>query len=699
MRTERRTLPELLAPAGSAESLEAAIAAGADAVYFGGERFSARARAKNLSASEMTELLKMCRAAGVRAHGAVNIRLRDGELCAALDAVWEMLCAGVDALIVGDLGLARLIRRSFPEAELHASTQLTGTSAEDAAVLARLGFSRMVAPRELSLPELRELCADSPIGIEMFIHGAHCVAVSGQCSMSYVMGGRSGNRGDCAGPCRLPFGAGLGVGGGRPSGYALSLKDMCLAGHVEEIIASGAESLKIEGRLKGPEYTYGVVSVYRRLLDGGRNGTPDEIARLGEYFSRDGFSDGYFKGKYANMLGTAREYGARRGAVADAEPMPKIPVSGKLTVRCGERARLRLTSPHGTAEAVGEELTAAIGRPPSEESLRRSVTKLGQTPFVMDRLEIDFDGICGISASALNGLRRQAAEGLCAPARSAPERPTVCDADVCGTDTGSAEISPSSVKRTALLTSSDQLTEEVAEYFDEIFIPFSDIAEHGELPACVGVSLPEVMYGGLIRRVRDALEAAAADGRRVLVHTLGELSMAVAAGAEAVCSHRLAVYNRASAAELCAMGAVAVTLSPEVSIRAAADIAAVAEVAVLSGGRLPLMLCRRCPMSDGGRLCPHHRSGGFDGRSKGEICRGYLTDRTGAVLPAVGDRFCMTAVYNSVPTYSELDRREAARMGITRLCYSFAAETAEECGRAVRALRAGAVPEEYRKLR
>lgn len=699
MNTERNTLPELLAPAGSAESLEAAIAAGADAVYFGGERFSARARAKNLSGTEMSECLKTCRAGGVRTHGAVNIRLRDGELGDALDAVWKMLCAGVDALIVADLGLAKLIRRSFPEAELHASTQLTGTSAEDAAVLAELGFSRMVAPRELSFHELRELCERSPIGIEMFIHGAYCVAVSGQCSMSYVMGGRSGNRGDCAGPCRLPFGAGLGIGGTKPNGYALSLKDMCLAGHVEEILASGAESLKIEGRLKGPEYTYGVVSVYRRLLDEGRNATPDEIAQLGEYFSRDGFSDGYFTRRYGNMLGTARKYATLRNDSSEVPSVPKIPVDGRLILNCGERARLRLTSPHGKAEAVGEELTMSVGKPPSEESLRRSVSRLGQTPFVLDRLEIDCDGKCGISASALNGLRRQAAELLCSPPTPAPERPAATDSPD-DAENGATEISPSSVLRTALLSSSDQLTAEATDYFDELYVPFADFADHGKaFPRKVGVSLPDVMYGGIAQRVIEVLETAAAEERRVLVHTLGELSMAVQVGAEAVCSHRLAVYNRTAAAELCAMGAAAVTLSPEVSIRAAAEIARAVPVAVLSGGRLPLMLCRRCPMSDGGRSCGSHRSGGFDGRLKGDVCRGCLTDRTGAVLPAVGDRYCMTTVYNSVPTYSELDRPEAARMGITRLCYCFAAETAEECDRAVRALREGTVPAEYRRLR
>ena len=688
---KNKTLPELLAPAGSSESLMAALSAGADAVYFGGERFSARARAKNLGTDEIAECLRWCRAKGVKAYGAINTRLRDGELSDAVESAWEMLCAGTDALIVADLGLAAELRRTFPEAELHASTQITGTSAEDARALAELGFSRMVCPRELSYKELCTLTENSPIGIEMFVHGAHCVSVSGQCSMSYVMGGRSGNRGDCAGPCRLPFGAGLSKGTDKlPGGAALSLKDMCLAGHIRDIIASGVESLKIEGRLKGPEYTYGVVKIYRDLLDGRRDATPDEMALLGEYFSRDGFSDGYLRNRYSDMLGTRKDSEIRQDKERFPVPDPeKVPVTGKLTLRCGEAATLTLASSAKTATVTGDILSPATGNPPSEESLTRSIAKLGQTPFVLESLEVVTDGICGVSASSLNALRRSAADMLCAPAEAVrctpasatPENPRI----------------PAKAARTAVLSSIDQLTPAVAEYFDNIYIPMQDFAD--DLPAKVGISLPEVMYESQTEDVRHFTKVAAADGRPVLVHTYGELKLAREAGAAAVCSHRFVVYNSATAAELRSLGAHTVTLSPEVGIAAAKASSKYAPSAVLTGGRMPLMLCRRCPMSDGGRNCRLGRTGGFDGKTKDRTCRGYLTDRKGAILPATGDRYCMTTIYNSVPTWTDMTPSDAAAVGISESVYIFAAETAAECDSAVEMLRRGTKPKELRKLR
>ena len=699
MNKEKRALPELLAPAGSDEAFEAAIAAGADAVYFGAERFSARARAKNLSRGEMFSCLKECRARGIKSHGAINIRLKDGELSSALECAWDMLCAGADALIIADIGLASQIRHHFPEAVLHASTQVTGSSAWDAASLAKLGFSRMVCPRELSFPELKELVRNSPIGIEMFIHGAHCVSVSGQCSMSYVMGGRSGNRGDCAGPCRLPFDAGVGAGrGGKASRYALSLKDMCLAGHILEIIDMGVESLKIEGRLKGPEYVYGVVSIYRRLLDERRNANHSEISKLADLFSRDGFTDGYFTSRYGEMLGTRGNLsaGVQKDKTASFVP-DRVPVHGKLRLHTGEPTKLTLSSPFGRADAAGEVLYAAAGKPPSKKSLTGSISKLGSTPFVLKSLEIDTDGLCGISTASLNALRRQAADMLCAP--PVPVR-------VEGPFAEYERFTPSGkAARAAVLSSGDQLTEEVYEYFDEIYIPFGDYlssAEDGssaDLPAKIGVSLPEVFYGGFAKGAAFAVSCAAAEGRKILAHTLGELSLSAEAGAPVVCSHRFVVSNSRTAAELVHMGASSVTLSPEISVKAAVKISEAAPVSVLAGGRMPLMLCRRCPMSDGGHNCRVNRSGGYDGQIKKNVCRGWLRDRTGASFPAIGDRYCMTTVYNSIPTWSGMTNGEAESLGISRLIYIFSIESAGKCGEAVRRLRENTPPDEYRRLR
>ena len=295
-------LPELLAPAGSAEALYAAVSAGADAVYFGVGTFNARMNAKNLAEGELAEATAYCRRLGVKTYVTLNTQLYGGEVYAAAETARGLYNLGVDAFITADIGLARVLRSAYPEIEIHASTQMTGQNEMSAQVLSEMGFSRMVAPRELSLADIKALCEKSPIETEIFIHGALCVSASGQCLFSSVIGGRSGNRGQCAQPCRLPYSCGKG------QGYPLSLKDLCLASHMEEIISSGVASLKIEGRMKSADYVHGVVKIYRRLLDEGRNATADELEALARLFSRSGFTDGYFTGKIdSSMLGVRTE--------------------------------------------------------------------------------------------------------------------------------------------------------------------------------------------------------------------------------------------------------------------------------------------------------------------------------------------------------------------------------------------------------
>jgi collagenase-like PrtC family protease len=278
--------PELLAPCGSPEALEAAVTSGADAVYFGGTAFNARMNAKNFSDADLREAVKSCHAAGVKAYVTLNTQLYDRELAEALAYAAKIYEAGADAIIAADLGLAVLLKKFIPDVELHASTQAAGHNTAAAVKLAEIGFSRMVCARELSFADLKTLCADSPIEIEMFVHGALCVSGSGQCLMSAVIGGRSGNRGECAQPCRMKYNG----------GYPISLKDLSLAQHITEIAELNVRSLKIEGRMKSAAYVAGVTRIYRRLIDENRNASTDEVAELGRVFSRSGFTDGYFTG-------------------------------------------------------------------------------------------------------------------------------------------------------------------------------------------------------------------------------------------------------------------------------------------------------------------------------------------------------------------------------------------------------------------
>ncbi|MBQ9468055.1 MAG: U32 family peptidase [Clostridia bacterium] len=291
-------LPELLAPAGSMEALDAAILAGADAVYIGGRQFNARMNAKNFDRPQIVEAVKKCHENGVKLYVTLNTLTLDREMNEALSYAAFLYEAGVDALIVADLGLSLEIRARMPDFPLHASTQMSGHNLAAAEFLSGVGFKRMVCAREASKRDLQTLCASSPVEIEVFVHGALCVSVSGQCLFSSVVGGRSGNRGECAQPCRLPY-------NGK---YPLSLKDNCLASHLRDLIAMGVASLKIEGRMKSPDYVYRVVSVYRRLLDEARDAGEKELRALAAAFSRQGFTDGYYTGRITPaMLGTRTE--------------------------------------------------------------------------------------------------------------------------------------------------------------------------------------------------------------------------------------------------------------------------------------------------------------------------------------------------------------------------------------------------------
>lgn len=309
MEKSKRNLPELLSPCGSFDALRGAVYGGADAVYLGGTAFNARINAQNFDREQLKAALDFCHGRGVKVYVTLNTLVNDRKLGEALDFVNFLYESGVDALITADWGLSLLIRQYFPDFELHASTQFSGHNAQAAHWLKEKGFSRMVCARELSKEDLSLLCRQSPLEIEMFVHGALCASASGQCLMSSFIGGRSGNRGECAQPCRMSYNG----------SYPLSLKDLSLANHLTEILDLGVASLKIEGRMKSPQYVYRVTSVYRRLLDERRNASPGEMRELAEVFSRSGFTDGYFTRQYGAMLGIRRESdkrNTREGSVA-----------------------------------------------------------------------------------------------------------------------------------------------------------------------------------------------------------------------------------------------------------------------------------------------------------------------------------------------------------------------------------------------
>ena len=620
-------LPELLAPAGSPEALQAALEGGADAVYFGGELFSNRMRAKNFTLDELESAILLCASHGVASYITMNTRLRDREFAEATSLARRLYEAGATAFITADLGLAAYIREALPGAELHASTQMTGVNSLDAASLKELGFSRMVCPRELSYPELCRLVKESPIEIEAFVHGAHCVSVSGQCLMSWAMGGRSGNRGECAQPCRLPY-RGSFANCGCLS-HPLSLKDMCLAAHIPELITSGVSSLKIEGRLKSADYVYGVVKTYRRLLDERRGATRDELAYLDGIFSRDGFTDGYFTSRHRGMTGMRDENAVSKGEKFEGFTK-KIKITADVMLEVGSPARLTVSDGNVKVTSVGDIVSEAKTAPLSEEAVFKNISKLGGTPCSLDRADFTctMKGDVFAAASQLNSLRRNALEKLELAVRDSVRR-KVPEGVKNAEDAAVSQGKPWQKLKTAEFYSVKNIPDEAYDYFDVIFTSSPEKLKGG----CeAGLNLPAWCTDS--DKIKHLLaDFAKLGGRRVLCHTQGQVFAVKKAGLEPIASMRLNISCTTAAKALMGSGAYGMVLTCELGVPAARDIIrSVPSAGAIVYGKVPLMLMRRCIMSDKG----------CSGKCGGDGCHlpTYMSDRRSArlsIIPA-GDR-------------------------------------------------------------
>lgn len=660
--------PELLAPAGSRASLEAAIEGGADAVYFGASEFNARMRAENFDDAALRESLALCRAYGVKTYITLNTRLFDDELSGALSLAARLWEWGATALIVADMGIASLIKKHIPKLEIHASTQLSGHSLLGARALADAGFTRMVCHREIDARALRELCRLSPIEIEMFIHGAYCVSFSGQCLMSSVLGGRSGNRGECAQPCRQPY-----FMNGK-KGYPISLKDMCLGSHMKEICEMGVSSLKIEGRQKPPEYVYGVTKIYRRLIDEGRNADDGEIEALRRIFSRDGFSDGYYTSNAAGMRGvrTYEDFLAMDKSKFEGLRR-KVPVDMTLYAFDGEKGRLVAKTPYAAAESETEEtLCGGSVAPLSYEGALKNASRLGSTPFVLNSLVLNADDMAPLTLSSLNKLRRAAAEKL-----MGAEREEVSVPDIAF-DKKKPE---GGVIYTAEFLSKAQITPVAKEFFSRIYLSYGiDGAMDYD------ITLPPYLPDGAAEDVMRSIA-----GKRVLCHSTGQLAAAKKCAAEAAGSFRMNVLNSQSAG-VYGEGAPFITVSPEVRLSKIRDMSCNVPIAAVVYGRLPLMLTVRCALSDGGERCPRHSCGMAlpDGAAKhGAVCRGEIADRHRVAFPVFGMPDCTNIIYNSVPVYMADRIKEIRASGVGVFHFIFTDETPEECDRIIDAYKNG----------
>lgn len=415
----KKIVTELLSPAGSYESFEAAIGAGADAVYVGGPAFGARAYARNFTQEELIAAIETAHLHNRKLYLTVNTLLKnremEGQLFEYLAPYYE---AGLDAVIVQDLGVFSFIRRNFPDLDIHASTQMTVTGPEGMKFLEEKGATRVVPARELSLEEIAVMHEASPLEIETFIHGALCYSYSGQCLMSSIFGGRSGNRGRCAQPCRLPYSATCDHHKykGDKDFCALSLKDICTLDILPDILEAGVMSLKIEGRMKQPGYTAGVTSEYRKYLDlylSGKEYRVQDTDRkyLLELFSRGGSCRGYYDMyRGPEMMAFANE--KKSGNIQPEIRKIKEKIHGNLILSPESPVILEITCGDKTVTAMGGEVQFAKNQPMEEQRIRQQMEKLGNTEFQWESLNIEINGRIFVPVKALNEVRRDALEQL-----------------------------------------------------------------------------------------------------------------------------------------------------------------------------------------------------------------------------------------------------------------------------------------------
>lgn len=633
---------EILAPVGSEEMLRAAVFSGADAVYLGFSGFNARTGAGNFDADSLQEAVRFCHARGVAVHVALNTTVYGTELSALEQAIRAVAASGADAVICQDLAVATLIGKIAPQLPRHGSTQMSVHTLQGALELKELGFTRVVLARELSLPEVEHITKHCGIETECFIHGALCMSVSGQCYMSAFLGGRSGNRGSCAGPCRLPFEANA-LPEGKPGRlHHLSLKDNSAIDKLDKLQALGVASAKIEGRLRTPEYVAAAVSACLA----GREGRAYDRDLLKNAFSRSGFTSGYLDGKIdGTMFGVRSE--------ADAEltkktlPMlrelyrrerSRVPVQMKLEIEEGGE-KLTVTDADGNKAFAYGDAEPQPARTDPTESLNRSLTKTGGTPFAAEKITVEMDGgPWFIPGSAVNELRREALDALLKKREVLRPWPT--------TEEHVAALPQRTLPPRRTLRARFERWEQVPERaLDGVEYLILPIAQADRVPrewrAKTLLELPRVMFGALeqdtARRIAATQDAGFAGYE---VSNIAHLRLC--RGLPMTGGFGLNITNNVAAQFYAEQGLSSLLILPEVKD---SDIASIAPTrngkpvptGVMIYGHMPLMLTRACPLQNI-HDCAHCDK------------TGVLTDRKAKKFP-VRCGLGVRTIYNPVPIY------------------------------------------------
>lgn len=664
---------ELLSPAGSPEAVIAAVQNGADAVYLGMGDFNARRGAKNFTNEEFEKAVTYCRVRGCKVYVTLNTLVNDREIGAAVDDARLASSCGADGIIIQDLGLISAIRRALPDIPLHASTQMSIHNLAGVQAAAEMGLTRAVLARELSLEEIKYISKNAPIETEIFVHGALCFCHSGQCYMSSLIGRRSGNRGMCAQPCRMQYSL-----GGRMDDYPMSLKDNCLVDRLGEIEEAGVACVKIEGRMKRPEYTAIVTGIYSKALREHRQPTPEEMTMLTKAFSRQGFTQGYFNGDRKDMFGvrgepeegTEKIFAVARRAYADGE-LRRVPVHFYTVAEKGERIK---------AIAFDDEGHRAVTYGPVPEKAKRQgltdgylveqMFKTGGTPYNCVENKAKSDPGLYLAAAEINELRRKLISELSAQRAAPPTRrslelpappknvPTVADP-----------------KLIMQVRTAEQLTRELADLRPAyIYVPAMIMAaepklvlpfvEKGAVPVAV---LPRIVNDAQMKEVYATLQKLFDYGvNEALVGNLGQVVMARSAGMKLRGDFGLNAFNSYTLEMLNDMGFLSATASFELRIAQIKDMAKPLDTELIIYGRLPLMVSDQCIIKESAGRC---------------ACQtpAQMADRMGSVFPVVKEYGCRNVVYNAHKLYLADKKEDLYSAGLWGLRMMFTTESAREC--------------------
>ena len=665
---------ELLAPAGSMEALRAAVQNGANAVYLGVGSFNARQSAKNFTPQTLVEAVKYCHIRGVQVHLTLNTLISDREMKEMAEMIRHAAENNVDAFIVQDLGVVQLCRQIAPNVPIHGSTQMTVHSLSGVQLCAAMGMKRVVLSRELSREEIRYICAKSPIEIEVFGHGALCMCYSGQCYMSAVIGGRSGNRGRCAQPCRQSYGYGH-----WQDKYPLSLKDNCLVHYVRELEEMGVASLKLEGRMKKPEYVATVTAVYRKAIDEGKV-TNSMMEALMTAFNRQGFTDGYYTSRVDRKM-----FGVRQ----DTRDDPKWLQAARQSFEAGETqlvdlkfravvsvdgSSLTATDPEGrTCTVNGPRPELAVNVPLTGQALAQRVAKTGGTPFRCTEVRTHVDPGLTISAAAINGMRRDVLSQLTALRARRDDQP-IRKPKAVPMYKGQKGLPGLTVQ----VTNKDQLTPELlnmetAMLYVPLHLLLEDedmtlrLVERGRLAAV----LPRIVHDGEMPKLQQGLQKLRQLGvADALVGNLGLLGPVREAGMRIHGDFGLNIFNSGSMNVLRQLELASATVSFEMTMPQIRDLSKAVDAEIIAYGRLPLMVVEHCLIRNRTGECTCH------------IGSTKLVDKTGAEFPIIKDGDNCRSVLLNGKKLSWLDRQDdLAKLGVWAVRLYFTTEKGREVNR------------------